>query len=129
MGDMLASHRHHNCLATIALFQVPDEKVCHFGVAKLSGAKITKFVEKPPSQDIAGNHVNAGYYIFEAELLDYIPYGKVRMEETVFPKLAKEGKVYGYSASLPYWLDIGTMESYLEANSIILERKGIISPG
>ncbi len=128
IGEMVRFHRESRSLATIALFPVSDEQVRHFGVAELDGSRIVRFVEKPADHTIAGNQVNAGYYVLEPQILEMIPYGRAKLEETVFPKVAKAGKAFGYLADLPYWIDIGTMSAYLEANKMVLRRQGLIPP-
>jgi NDP-sugar pyrophosphorylase family protein len=45
----------------------------------------------------------------------------VSIEREVFPRLAREGSVFG-SALPGYWLDVGTPESYLQAHRDVLER-------
>ncbi len=74
------------------------------------------------------NLANAGYYVFNGGILERIPYGKVRTEDSVIPQLVKEKNVNGFKINPPYWLDIGTVESYNLANKMILERKGILPP-
>jgi mannose-1-phosphate guanylyltransferase len=118
-GDILANldlhdfadfHAKNDGLATIALTPVEDPS--RFGVADLQGDRIKKFIEKP-TQPVS-NLINAGVYILEPEVIKYIPKGKAMMEKDVFPKLADEGKLYGY----PYegqWFDTGTHESYEKA--------------
>lgn len=128
INGMVRFHRQSGSVATIALFPVSQEQVRRFGVAELAGSRIVRFVEKPTDHTIAGNQVNAGYYVLEPQILDMIPYGKIRLEEAVFPKVARAGKAFGYLADLPYWIDIGTMSTYLEANKMVLTRQGLIPP-
>ncbi|HIJ98623.1 TPA: nucleotidyltransferase family protein [archaeon] len=125
----LEFHRKKGGLGTIVLFKVKKKETSRFGIAKIDkNGLISKFVEKPSIESAPSNYANAGYYILEPEVIDMIPDGKVRVEQAVFSKLAEKGKLYGYVANPPHWIDIGTLESYLEANKIILQRKGIIPP-
>src|SRR3989344_3531545 len=113
-------HRKKGGLGTVVLFKVKKEETGRFGIAKVGkDGEISKFVEKPKSGSAPSNYANAGYYVLEPEIIGMIPEGKVRIEEAVFSKLAKDGKLYGYVAEPPHWIDIGTLESYLEANKII----------
>jgi len=112
--------------ATVLLFEVPEKDVNRFGIAKIqekSGFNlIEKFVEKPRLKEAPSRFANAGYYILDLEeVFDILPMEKVKMENSVFPKLAKEGKLAGFIAKLPFWMDIGTVEAYEEASRLAHE--------
>lgn len=117
--ELLEVHKKSDALATIALCKVDDP--CSFGVADLKGNAIKKFVEKPSKSQSPSNLINAGVYVFNPEVFDYIPKGRaVSIEREVFPKLAEEGKLSGHCIS-GLWIDIGKPQEYLEANKIVLE--------
>lgn len=111
LHDFIDSHAKNNGIATIALKPVRDPS--RFGVAELRGNKILRFIEKPKAT-VKSKLINAGVYILEPEVIDYIPKRKVMMEMDVFPKLAKEGKLYGYPFD-GQWFDTGTHEAYEKA--------------
>ncbi|MEM3399966.1 MAG: nucleotidyltransferase family protein [Candidatus Micrarchaeia archaeon] len=123
--ELLKYHEKKKALGTIALFAVPWEEVERFGVAKLDKGMIVDFVEKPKRKTAPSNLANAGYYILEPEVIEYIPNKKVKMENEVFPRLAHEGKLAGYVYKPEYWLDIGTLSAYRKANRMI---EGILAP-
>ena len=90
---------------------------------------ITGFVEKPPPGTAPGNLVNAGVWIFEPGLVDEIPPGAVRVEETLFPSLvARRRKVLGFRFDGP-WADLGTPARYLAASRLLLGQRNEIAPG
>lgn len=124
-ADMLAFHRKSKKPATIALFPVPDEDIERFGIAEVKDGLVRRFVEKPKRQDAPSNLANAGYYILEKEAFDMLPLEKRKVEDVLFPSLAAKGMLAGYVCKPPYWLDIGTIESYRKANRMI---EGIIAP-
>lgn len=109
LADFISFHREHKALATIALTPVEDPS--RFGVAKLKGNSILEFIEKPRKGEEPSKLINAGVYLIEPEVLDYVPKGYAMMEKDVFPKLAKEGKLFGYSFT-GQWFDTGTVEAY-----------------
>ncbi len=117
LHDFINFHHEKKGLATIALTPVEDPS--RFGVVELEGDRILKFIEKPTSS--RSNLINAGIYILEPEVLEYVPEGYAMMETDVFPRLAEEGKLYGY-ISKGQWLDTGTHEAYEKA---IKEWRGI----
>jgi len=112
LHGMVHSHRKNKGLATIAL--TPMEDPSRFGVAKLEGDKILEFIEKPEKGREPSKFINAGVYLLEPEVIDYVPEGKAMMEKDVFPKLADEGKLYGYKFG-GQWFDTGTHEAYERA--------------
>ncbi len=121
-------HKEKGGLATIALIRVPDPS--RYGAVELDGeGHVLRFVEKPEKGEAPSNLINAGIYVVEKEVLDYIPDGrKVSTEKEVFPLLAEEGKLYGFEAH-GFWVDIGVPEAYLEANRLILESHREVTMG
>ncbi|VVB73970.1 Bifunctional protein GlmU [uncultured archaeon] len=117
--DMYLHHKESGALVTVALTTVQDPS--HYGVARLEGDRIKEFVEKPRKEDAPSNLINAGLYIMEPEVLAYIPKGASMLERDVFPRLAKEGKLFGYPFS-GQWYDTGSFERYERA---LKEWKGI----
>src|SRR3990167_3705013 len=112
-------HKKNNKMGTVALFEVPLEDVSRFGVADLDGNIVKNFVEKPTQAQAKSNKANAGYYIIEPEALEDLELKKIKVEESLFPKLVKKQELAGYVCKLPYWLDIGTIESYRKANKMM----------
>jgi len=109
---MLALHRKTGAIATIALIRVEDPS--QYGVARVDGEKILEFVEKPARETAPSNLINSGFYIMEPSVIQYITPGFCMLEKIVFPKLAAEGKLFGF-VSDGQWFDTGTMERYEKA--------------
>jgi mannose-1-phosphate guanylyltransferase len=118
-------HRKMKKSASVAFFKVPWNEVGRFGVAKLERGMVTEFIEKPTKGKAPSNLANAGYYVLEPEVMNRIPYNKVKMENSLFPRLVQEGELAGLAYNLAYWLDIGTIEAYRKANRMI---EGILPP-
>lgn len=110
--DMYLTHKENKAFATIALTTVEDPSA--YGVARLQGNRILEFVEKPKREKAPSNLINAGLYVMEPEVIDYIPEGFAMLEKDVFPKLAQEGRLFGYPFS-GQWFDTGTLERYEKA--------------
>jgi len=129
LNQVVEFHRQKKALATIVLFKVPDADVSRFGIADIDeNGRINKFIEKPSIDSAPSNLAHAGYVVMEPEIIDRIPEGKTRIEQDTLTKVAEDGKLYGFVADPPHWLDIGTLDAYLEANKIILQQKGIVPP-
>jgi NDP-sugar pyrophosphorylase family protein len=76
--------------------------------------RVLRFVEKPSSWD-AGDIANAGVYLCEPCVLDAIPSGVSDFGRNVIPTLLSAGApVYGRLVT-GYLRDIGTPESYAQA--------------
>jgi mannose-1-phosphate guanylyltransferase len=120
-GPALAAHERASADLTLALFRVEDPS--SFGVAVVDKqGLITGFVEKPPPGEAPSDLVNAGAWIFEPGLVDEIPPGAVRVEETLFPSLvARRRHVLGYRFE-GLWADIGTPGRYLDLNCALVQR-------
>ncbi len=97
LEKMYKEHLRNEALATIALTTVKDPSL--FGAAMLDGNRIIRFVEKPKKGEAPSKLINAGLYIFEPAVLDLIPEGFAMLETDVFPKLARNEKLYGYPFS------------------------------
>jgi len=120
-SEIIEKHKENHATATIALCKV--ENPTRYGVAQMADDnRITRFVEKPAKCTASSNLINAGIYVLSPEIFRYISKGKkVSMEREIFPKLAKQGSLYGYTIQ-GLWIDIGKPEEYLETNKIILDR-------
>ena len=119
---LLNFHKEKGGLATIALMQVPDPS--RYGAVELDWeGRILRFVEKPERGKEPSNLINAGVYVLEPEVLEYIPDGaaRVSIETEVFPRLAEERKLYGFE-SHGFWMDVGLPEDYLHANAVLLSK-------
>ncbi|MGH2608089.1 MAG: sugar phosphate nucleotidyltransferase [Tepidiformaceae bacterium] len=122
----LAEHETRHADLTLALRRVDDPS--QFGVAVLDGDHIvTGFVEKPPPGSAPSKLVNAGVWIFEPGLVDEIPPGAVRVEETLFPSLVgRRRPVLGYEFT-GLWADIGTPARYRDINVALASRPGAVA--
>jgi len=118
--EMIQAHARHKGLGVIASKIVPDPSRYGVLIAEEKSNKIIKFLEKSEYSPPDGKHipmpVNAGVYILEPDIFQYIkPNKKVSIEHDVFPILVSEEKLYHYS--IPgIWKDIGDPEELLEGN-------------
>ena len=117
---MVKEHRENGGIGTIALWEVPDPSA--FGVVAMDKAnRISVFQEKPKKEEALSNLINAGAYVFEPEILDYIGKGQVSIEREVFPVILDYG-LFGHRFQ-GFWVDCGTRENMLLAQRLILERE------
>jgi NDP-sugar pyrophosphorylase family protein len=121
--DVVAFHKQHGALATLALMRVADTS--RYGVIELDAERnVLNFHEKPEHSEAVSNLANTGIYVLEPEVLEYIPKNTFfDFAEDVFPCLLDAGeKVVGYEGAF-YWSDIGTLESYRAAQTDALSGK------
>lgn len=114
LGALEKFHEKMGGLGSLTLREVPDART--YGAMEMDGDKILDFVEK--SENPPSNLINAGFYLLEPEVFNYVPKeGFSMVERDVFPQMAKGGKLFGYVYSGP-WMDIGTPERLDEANRL-----------
>ena len=120
LNDVLSFHREREAAATIVLAPVSNPTA--YGLVETSKeGRVERFLEKPKPEEVTCDTINAGIYVLEPRVLDYIPEGEPFMfEYGVFPQLLERGEpFYGYVWS-GYWRDIGTPASYLQANMDVI---------
>ena len=122
VDEMVKRHEDSGGIATLAVWEVEDPSA--FGALDLrEGGRIARFVEKPKEGEAPSKLINAGVYVFERDVLRFIPDGKqVSMEREVFPKLIRKG-LYGYRFE-GYWADAGTLKNYIRAMKMLLTSRG-----
>lgn len=114
LSDVINFHKKNGGIATIVVTEVEDPS--KYGVAVVDDdGKVLEFVEKPPRELAPSNLVNAGVYVFEPEVLKYVPNTPSKLAKEVLPKLVKEGVLYAYRHK-GLWHDIGVPVEYLKAN-------------
>ncbi len=137
--QMIASHRKNRADITISALEVPAEEATRFGVFSVDDdSRVTAFNEKPANPEtIPGRttcFASMGNYIFSTKkLIDVLLQGKKLYEDLdfgkhVIPMMLESGdRVFAYNFNdnhidgmkaeeRGYWKDVGTMDSYYEAN-------------
>jgi mannose-1-phosphate guanylyltransferase len=118
---MAAQHAEREATLSISLGAVDDPS--SYGVAEIGEHdRIVRFVEKPPRAEAPSNWVNAGTWLLEPAVLDYIPDERMdrSLEQLVFPMLIGEGQLVQGYCSGAYWMDVGTSDRYLQLHRDIL---------
>ena len=120
VSAFLRCHRRNRADLSIALTRVKDPTL--YGLVETDPAgRVRRFLEKPSWDEIVTNTVNAGAYLFEPSVLGRIPPGVHHsLERSLFPHMLESGaRLFGY-VSRGYWMDIGTVEKYLQVHLDIL---------
>lgn len=110
--ELVKYHKKSGNIATISLYK--RDIYIDFGIVEMNGLRIVDYIEKPTNTYF----VSMGVYVFEPEVLKYIPEGKFDFPDLVKTLIKNGEKVGGYIFK-GYWLDIGRQEDYLKANEDI----------
>ncbi len=141
IDQMDEQHRDRLADLTVAAFPVPTAEASGFGIINVDDSgRITGFVEKPTHPpEMPGRPgwsiVSMGYYIFKRDVLERVLTGDGDDRKShhdfgrnIIPRLVAEGArvfVYDFAqnripgepeGSSPYWRDVGTIDSYFDAN-------------
>ncbi len=117
-SKMIDFHKEKNTKLTIAVQPVPWEDTHRFGILTSDdNNKITKFSEKPKNAD--SNLASMGIYVFDTdvllEALETVKDPNLDFGKHIIPYLMGETDLYTYVYE-DFWQDVGTYDSYLEAN-------------
>ncbi|MCA1618841.1 MAG: NDP-sugar synthase [Acidobacteria bacterium] len=122
--DLQSAIREHDARGAVAtVVLAPVENPCDYGVVEaVEGGRVTRFAEKPVAHDCGVNTINAGTYILDPKVLDFIPAGEgYSFEYDLFPALLARGeKFYAHVPEGAYWMDIGAPARYLRVHHDIL---------
>jgi len=120
---LLASHEESRGVGTIALKKF-EVKVPYGYVSLREGNSLIKrFDEKPTLSFMA----NAGVYIFERKLFDYIPSERESSLETeIFPKILSSGETLNSYYENAYWADVGSMTDFERVNDEVMVNGNLI---
>lgn len=116
---LIEFHEKHGGIGTIALkkfeFPVP------YGHIELGddNCTIRSFREKPTFSFMA----NAGVYVFEPKIFEYIPSNSVvSVEKETFPTLLKNGETLNGYFEEAYWADVGTVSDFERVDKELLKK-------
>ena len=126
---MLEKHKNNNAQVTIAVKKVPWKETSRFGIMNTDkNGRIIEFDEKP---EIAkSNLASMGVYIFNWKVLKKFlirdendNYSSYDFGKDIIPKMLTEDiAMFSYEFN-GYWKDVGTIESYFDANMDLLSDK------
>jgi glucose-1-phosphate cytidylyltransferase len=99
INELLKFHKSHGRIATLSAVQPASR----FGVLDIeNNGKVNQFQEKPKGE----NWVNAGYFVFEPEIFDYLDLNSV-LENEPLSKIASEGQLMAFKHT-GFWQPMDT---------------------
>jgi glucose-1-phosphate cytidylyltransferase len=110
--NLLKFHKSHGGAISITSAQ-PDGRFGALDIDKTN--KVTSFKEKPKGD---GSWINAGYFVCEPKVFDYIALDdKVVFEQEPLNNLAKDGELFTYKLE-DFWLPMDTLRDKLKLNKL-----------
>ncbi len=126
-SKMLDEHKQKNADVTIAVLEVPLDEASRFGIMNTKGDddEIYEFEEKPKQPK--SNLASMGIYIFtwktlkEALINDDKVHPDSDFGKHIIPTMLDSGKKLYAHRFRGYWKDVGTIESYWQANMELIK--------
>jgi glucose-1-phosphate adenylyltransferase len=141
---MLRQHVEQGADVTVGCLEVPRMEATGFGVMAVDAHdQITAFVEKPKDPPAMPGRpdtalASMGIYVFNTDFLAEVlrqdaadPNSSHDFGKDIIPRLVKEGKAVAHlfsnsairptPSAVPYWRDVGTIDSYFAANIDLTE--------
>ena len=129
---LVRAHKSSKAKVTMALWEVDDPT--QFGIVGLSSKQhgnvdrslkegyISRFLEKPTSEQAFSNVINAGLYIIEPDVMSYVPKDtKFDFSKQLFPHLLELGlPMYGVKLD-GVWFDVGTPDELIRAQNYLVK--------
>lgn len=133
IGAAIFEHKTKGALASVVALDVPREEVKNYGIVVADKVgKINSFQEKPKPDEAKSTLASTGIYIFEPEVLDFVPSGKVfDIGSELFPQLVAGNHPFYVQNRFFNWIDIGRLADYWEVSQRVLsgEVAGMGMPG
>ncbi|MCS5697631.1 NDP-sugar synthase [Cyanobium sp. FGCU-52] len=123
LTEAVRRHKEKGAMASLITKRVPHDQVSSYGVVVTdSDGRVLSFQEKPAVEEAASDMINTGIYIFEPEVLDFIPSGTAfDIGSDLFPKLVEAGAPF-YALPMEFeWVDIGKVPDYWQAIRSVLQ--------
>ena len=109
ISESIRFHREHGRYATVTAAQLPGRFGAHYG----DGDKVISFKEKPHGD---GSWVNAGFFVLNPRVLDYIEGDETLWEQEPIERIAGDGQLRAHYHS-GFWHPMDTLrdKTMLEA--------------
>ena len=114
IGDTIKAHQESGAVLSLTGYK----PVGKFGLLEIdiNSNKVKSFLEKP---DGDGNWINAGFFVCEPEVFNYIPENDdtVVFEKQPLQVIAQEGKMHAYK-HMGFWKPMDTLRDNVELNDL-----------
>ena len=101
LDALVATHKEEGRVATVTAVVPPGR----FGAMEIEGARVTRFLEKPPGD---GARINGGFFVMSPGIFDYLGDDSTVLEAEPLSKLAADGQLTSY-LHRGYWHAMDTL--------------------
>lgn len=102
ISDLVAYHKKHKRLATVTSTQ-PGGR---FGALNLDERNVVHGFQEKPKGD--GNWINAGFFVMQPQIFDYIDGDSIVLEQAPLERLAQDGELIAYKHA-GFWQPMDTL--------------------
>ena len=120
-AHLLRFHADHQSTATLCVREYSTQ--IPYGVVRMDDLKVVALEEKP----LLTHYVNAGIYLLNPDMLDLVPKDVFFDMPQLLETAAQQGKPVSAFPIYEYWLDIGQLADYEQAQSDIKQRRNLKS--
>jgi mannose-1-phosphate guanylyltransferase len=123
LSEAVRRHKAKGAMASLITKRVPRDQVSSYGVVVTDAdGRVRSFQEKPAVDEAASDMINTGIYIFEPEVLDYVPDSvPFDIGSDLFPRLVADNAAF-YALPMEFeWVDIGKVPDYWQAIRSVLQ--------
>ena len=121
---VVETHLKNNAKITIALTQVDNP--CEYGIARLEkDGRISEFKDKPRPEEVFSDRINAGVYVVDKSVLQYVPdHSFFDFSKDLVPLITEKGwRVQGHLLEGGVWMDVGRPSDLIRANLVMADRR------
>jgi len=126
-SEMLKFHEKNQADVTLSVTRLPEEELHRFGTVTVDeDRQVTGFQEKV--KEPKSNLASMGVYLFKKDVLQkWLEEDAQRRSskhdfgKDVFPRIVGNCRIFAYIFD-GYWRDVGTVETYWEANKDLLDK-------
>ena len=123
LTSVVRQHRERKAKASIVLRSVPNPLEYGVVVTDPEG-NVVRFLEKPSWGEVFSDQANTGIYVAEPSILGHIkPDTEADWSQDVFPVMLRRREPLIGIPVEDYWCDIGSIQSYMQANWDALDGK------
>lgn len=113
--ELMEFHKNKN--ASLTLVSKKISLPLQYGIIKHKDDKVISLEEKPAIEE----EINAGIYVLDPRVLQFIPKGKSYHMTDLIKDLIKNGHNVQKHTLNDYWLDVGMLKDYEKANEDVKE--------
>jgi mannose-1-phosphate guanylyltransferase len=123
LHDIVEFHIRHDSVATMSVCWIEDPRSCGIVGFDAQG-RVERFLEKPTVEQVFSHYINAGIYVFEPSVFDYIPKSGVSdFSRDVFPRmLTARAPLYAFAYD-GYVLKFDTFEDWKKSEAVVANER------